>query len=495
MTLSTGSMLGKLFGVLREVLFAALFGTSAAADAYRAAMTATLAPVNLFTSEALNAAFIPQFKSTQRDESRSSWTLFNGICISLLAVSLLLGAALYFLAPQLVGLFFPGFTATQAGLSIHMLKIMAIGIPLYVFSALFISLEIAHEYFHLAAMRPLVQNAGVIIAMIIAFLGNAPEWIAWGFTGTYVVFSASAAVLTIKKKFLESGWYRIWKDHREVFSQFWTSLKPLLLFSALVQCNIILEKTIASFIGPGAVAAIDYARMIPETAQLLLIMPLGMVSLSTMVTIGEDRAREQCDKIASMIVILLAPFSGLMLVAAPDMINVLYNRGAFNEHSILLTSQTLRGMAVGTWAVSLSYVLQKIFSARIRNREVLRIGAVGIVSNTIFNIAAYRYLGVLAIGIGYSLYGIVTAGLFLRGVGELQSTLKTGTVCLFGFVPYCLVGFLINHEFDLTPLYSLFVQVLWCIIYWGAVFIIFPVSRSLLRQMFEKISRRDHSGI
>jgi putative peptidoglycan lipid II flippase len=292
LTLSTGSLLGKLFGLAREILFAALFGTSAAADAYRAAMTATLAPVHLFTSEALNATFIPQFKSEQSNGNRSAWTLFNGIGITLLIISLFLGGLLYFLASPLVGLFFPGFTAMQASLSVQMLQIMSFGIPLYVLSALFISIEIAHEQFHLAALRPLVQNVGIIIAMAIAFIGQSPIWIAWGFTGTYIVFSLSGAAILIKKNILESGWYHNWKDHREVFSQFRTSLKPMLLFSALLQCNIILEKTIASLIGPGAVAAIDYAKMIPETAQLLLIVPLGMVSLSTMVTIGEDRVRE-----------------------------------------------------------------------------------------------------------------------------------------------------------------------------------------------------------
>ena len=487
LTLSTGSLLGKLFGLAREILFAAFFGTSAAADAYRAAMTATLAPVNLFTSEALNATFIPQFRSDHRNENRSAWTLFNGIGITLLVISMILGAVLYLFASPLIGLCFPGFTALQSSLSVKMLKIMSFGIPLYVFSALCISLEIAHEQFNLSALRPLVQNAGIIIAMAIAFFGNSPVWIAWGFTGTYIVFSLSGALFLIKRNILKSGWYHIWNNHREVFTQFWISLKPMLLFSALLQCNIILEKTIASLIGPGAVAAIDYARMIPETAQLLLIVPLGMVSLSSMVTIGEDMAREQCDKISSIILILLVPFSGLIFVSAPDIINLLYNRGAFNENSILLTSQTLRGMAVGTWAVCLSYVLQKIYNARIRNREVLRIGAAGILSNALFNIVAYKYLGVLAIGIGYSLFGIVMTGFYMRGMGRLQMTAKTAAICFCAFVPYGIIGFLIQDRLGWTPLPSLMVQTLWTLLYWGIVFVTFPAPRASVRHLFDKL--------
>jgi putative peptidoglycan lipid II flippase len=188
-----------------------------------------------------------------------------------------------------------------------------------------------------------------------------------------------------------------------------------------------------------------------------------------------------------MILILLVPFSGLIFVSAPDIINVLYNRGAFNENSILLTSQTLRGMAVGTWAVCLSYVLQKIYNARIRNREVLRIGAAGILSNALFNIVAYKYLGVLAIGIGYSLFGIVMAYFYIRGIGGLKMTFRTAYICLFGFIPYGILSFLIKGGFSWTPLSGLIVQILWSIIYWGIVFLSFPSSRNSLRHLFDKL--------
>jgi putative peptidoglycan lipid II flippase len=227
--------------------------------------------------------------------------------------------------------------------------------------------------------------------------------------------------------------------------------------------------------------------MIPETAQLLLIVPLGMVSLSSMVTIGEDMAREQCDKIASMILILLVPFSGLIFVSAPDLISLLYNRGAFNENSIVLTSQTLRGMAVGTWAVCLSHVLQKIYNARIRNREVLRIGAAGILSNALFNILAYKYLGVLAIGIGYSLFGIVMTWFYIRGIGRLQMTVKTASICFCAFVPYGVIGFLIQARLVLTPLPGLVIQTVWTVLYWGIIFLTFPASRTSLRHLFDKL--------
>ena len=144
LTLSGGSTIGKVFGVLREVLFAIFFGTSTTADAYRAAMAATLAPVHLFTTEALNAAFIPQFSEDRVSNPHSAWSLFNGVSLLLLLLSLIVGGLLFFFARAWVLLLLPGFAEETFDLAVLMLRIMSWGVRLYVFFALIIGLEIAN---------------------------------------------------------------------------------------------------------------------------------------------------------------------------------------------------------------------------------------------------------------------------------------------------------------------------------------------------------------
>lgn len=486
--LSSGSALGKITGLVREILFAAFFGTSAAADAYRAAMTATLVPVHLFTSEALNAAFIPQFRTDRLKGNNSSWALLNGIGAALMIISLALGCALYFFAQTWVSLLFPGFLEDQAHLAVTMLRIMAWGVPLYVLSAILISLEIACGHFRLAAWRPLIQNLGIIAAIIIAFLGKHPVDIAWGFTGTYVIFSILGIVRLIRKNIFKSRWYSYWSNIRQVSKKFWDSMKPLIIFSILIQCNILIEKAVASLIGPGAVAAVDYARMIPETTQMLLIVPLGIVSLSSMVSFQEEEVRDHCDKISAAILLLLMPVSSFIFISAPDIIKVIYGRGAFDTESVSLTFQSLRGMSVGMWAVSLAYVFQKIFNSRIRNREVLRIGATGIIANALFNVTTYKYLGILAIGLGFSLGGIISLWLYMRSIGSLNKFVQTGRICLIGLLPYCIIGFLIKNSYNWMPLTGLLAQLLWALISWGIIFWGFPSSRNTVKYLFEKLN-------
>ncbi|MDH4029067.1 MAG: hypothetical protein OEU95_09580, partial [Nitrospirota bacterium] len=287
---------------------------------------------------------------------------------------------------------------------------------------------------------------------------------------------------------LERNWFSHWKRVKDAFNRCWPSIKPLFLFSLFNQVNILLEKAIASLIGPGSVAAVEYARLIPETSQVLLIVPLGLVSLSSMSTFQEQEVREHSDRISSMVILLLVPLSCFILISAPDIIRLLYSRGTFDETSIYLTSMTLRGMSIGMWAVSLAYVFQKIFNARIRNREVLQIGAAGIITNALFNVMTYKYLGILAIGLGSSLGGIITLWLYIRKMGSLKNFVQMGRICLFGLLPYCIIGLLIESSYDWTPLNRLLVQLLWAIISWSIVFRAFPSSRNTLKYLFEKLA-------
>lgn len=489
-TLFWSGFFGKLIGVLREVLFASFFGTTVAADAYRAVFTTTISFSHLFTSEALSAAFIPQFRLASANKNNSEWTLFNLVGVLLFFVSITAACLLYFFADAWVSLFFPGFVGDHLILAAKMLKIMAWGVPLYILSALLVSLEVGSGEFHLATLRPLLQNTGVIIATIIAFEEGQPDWIAWGFTGTYLLFTLISMIWVIKRDILKKSWYLHWMQTATVMGKFWNTMKPMAIFSVLIQANIMLEKTVASLIGVGAVATIDYARIIPETIQFLIVVPLGLVSLSAMANMRDTEVSLRSDQMSGMALLLFVPLSGFIFLSAPDIIRLFYGRGAFSEASVFQTSQVLRGMSVGLWAVCIANIFIKIYNAKLRNSDVLRIGIWGICANTLFNIFAYRFLGIITIGLGFSLGGIVMASLFIKKMGHKNMTTSVAKACILGIGPFILVGFILN-TFIQMPLLKIFIQSIWGLIFWGSVFSMISPSRDLLNLLYAKLFRYD----
>lgn len=481
-TLVSGGVAGKLTGVAREVLFAGHFGTSAVADAFRASLAATLSFAHLFTAEAVNAAFIPQFRRDCEAQHGAAWALFNGVGALLLIGSVLLAVTLQLAAAPAVTLLFPGFSAAQADLAAAMLRIMAWGTPFYVASALLVSLELGSGGSHLASVRPLLQNAGVIVAIVAGATTGRPLWVAWGFTGSSVLLAGYGAVRLVRRGVLIPGWHRHWEALGAAAARFWSAMRPLLLFSAVVHGNILLEKAIASWIGPGAVATVDYARLIPETAQALLITPLGLVSLAGLAAIPEREAHRHADRMLSVALLVVVPLSGWLLLAAPEIVRVLYGRGAFDDASVAATARALRGFAFGTWAVSLAAILQKIYNARLRNAQVLRVALVGLGTNALFNAVAYRFWGVFALGLGASLGGIVMTWLYLRGMPGLASTARTAKICFLALPPYVAVGYALAPERDGAWI-TLLGLTAWTALFWSALFVAFPALRAILQDV------------
>ena len=116
----------KMLGVIRQVMFNALFGTGPQATAYYAAFRLPDTLFNLIAGGALIYAFLPIFLSydTQRGE-REAWRLaslvFNVLLVSLTAFVLLAEIV----APAFVTkLLVPGLPPSEQALTITLTRIM-----------------------------------------------------------------------------------------------------------------------------------------------------------------------------------------------------------------------------------------------------------------------------------------------------------------------------------------------------------------------------------
>ncbi|MCH8153368.1 MAG: hypothetical protein IH830_13460 [Planctomycetes bacterium] len=485
--LATGGALGKLTGLVREVLFASFLGTSTWADAYRTALATTVSVSHLFTSEALTTAFVPQFGRYLAQQPPKAWTLLKAMLILLVPGAIIVATALFLSARWIIDTLYPGFDAEQVGQSVEMLRIMAVGIVPYVLSAMWISVAMGRGSFVLAAARPAVQNLGVIAAIIIAWwLGN-PRLIACGFTGTYLLFMLVTWWYLRSRGLFDEGWLSHFLHVRSVLRRFCKSLGPLLPFAAAIQLMVLVEKAVATLVGSGAVAAVDYARFITELASLLVVVPLGLVSLASMAHLTAEEARHRSDAMCAVAALLLVPTSAFLLVAAEDLVRVIYEHGAFQEDAVVVTTRALRGMALSLWCTGLAYILLRVFNAQLRNREVLLIGLLGVVVNVTANIVLYRPLGVASMGVAFTLYGLVTLFAFAHCIGGLPKTRTITMTCLSLAVVYVGLGWLIDRQLEWYPVARLLVHVAFGLAYWIGLLAAIPITRDVLREIVRRV--------
>lgn len=433
-----GNLFSKLLGLAREILTAGIFGTGQAIGAFRIANTGTGVPVNFLTSDTLNSAFIPQYKQQFLKSKDYAQTLLWALLTLFSVLAALIGSSLWIGAPQWVSVLAPGLESDTATLAVKMLKIMALGIPFYLFSALLMFLGMANDDFVPMAIRPIVQNLGMIAGALIAYALQDVLYLAWGFTASYIAFGAWVVLRCYQSGCVDLPNEWAWPQAREVLWAFWKTLRPLLLLPFLLQGNIVVERAVASLIGLAAISALDYARFVSETLILLVSVPVAFAGLAHWSGLRSEEIRQRLHKVLLLMLVVTVPASAFLATHAHLVVAAIYARGAFDAISIKVTGDILFGVAPGLWAQAIGYVLVKALNAQMRNSTVVWVMAASLLANATFNLTMYNYLGAMTLGLGNTAYGLVLLGGTLTVLRLWKSTFKAGILMVSGGAGYFL---------------------------------------------------------
>jgi len=414
-----GSALGKVLGLAREVTLAFFFGATATADAFRAGLSAVLFPTHFFMGDVLDGAFVPLYSRYLRTNPASGLRLLRVTSAYLLLVSTGLATLTWLIGPQIVRLFAPGLAAETVALSARMLRWMGLGIPFYCFAALYSLYGICHDRFRPLALRTTFQNATLVLIIPIAAWLHDAEWLGLGFSIAFAVYLGYTwwALRDVRQQDAAAAAQRV-PDGGELRTLFHTAT-PLVVTLVLGQLLAVIDRAAASFVGVGAVASLEYARAFVETPQVLVGYAVGTVALSRFSSFERDEAESRA---AELIFPLVTGALGLMLVlvaAAPELVTLAYRRGRFDATAVALVSQALRGLAIGAAFMMAVYIMMRIISAQMRNRENIMPMVVAVVAEVVAAIILAPRLGLFGVGLAVSVMQIVLCTLLARRLGLL----------------------------------------------------------------------------
>ncbi len=479
--MTAGGVASKVLGAGREILMARAFGTGSVSDAYRSSLTATLSPVHLLTTQVIQTCFIPLCAHELEEDRRRAWALFQALTIVFIGLGLLLALGLFVFAGPFVRLLLPGFDGARQTLTAQMLRVMAIGIPAYIFTSQLGALGAAHQDFLIPSVRPAAQNLGMLVAIVGAAACGRPVWAAYGFSGTYVAMALWSLLVLWRRRLLPTGWCVERALLIDLARSLWHLLRPLLLVTVLSEASLLLERTIGSLVGGGTIAAMDYARFLTETAHSLLILPLGLISLSAFAILDPRTLQARTERLTGLILLCFVPLSAFLLINGRGLLALLYMRGSFDTASLAASNRALIGLSAGLWAYSAGYFLRRVLNARMQNAIVLRGEVVAVVTNIGLNLLLYRSLGILALGVGASVGALVSFAYYARvlrlGSGAVA---RTGRLLLLALPPYLLAARLVHGALAGFP--ALAVQTLLALAYWGALARLVPGAWALVRE-------------
>lgn len=402
----------KLTAVVREALVAKYFGIGLAAEAFMAAFTFPSVLFYLFTG-ALATVVVPIYSEyAAAGREREAWRLFGtffNILLALLVIVTLLGILL---APWLVKLFLPGFEEYKYPLIISLTMFM---FPYLIFSglsSLFSGLLNARNVFAITALNGPLSNLAVICAILL--LSNA-----WGVYGMALgVLAGGAAGALVQLPALRRAGFSFLPgvplNHPDL-KRIFVLVLPITISYSISETYILIDRFLATYLGDGAIPALNYANKIIQ-------MPLGLFAIAIGTAMFPALTRRATEKdwrgmgesvIRSLRLVFLVsiPSAVIILLLREPLIALFYKRGVFDEEALIMTALPLFFYTFGLVGQAGEFILVRGFFALQDTRMPMLLSGAAVLINLVFSLILMRHLQHGGLALANSIAALSSMGL------------------------------------------------------------------------------------
>jgi len=434
----------RILGLIREQVFAGLFGAGESLDAFLLAFRVPNLLRDLFAEGALSTAFITTFSkkiATEGDEA--AWRLGNKVAtltaVFMSAITLL---GIIF-APQLIHFMAGNWAAHKIATTVLLTRIMWPFILLVSLAALVMGMLNAKNIFGPPAMASSYFNLGSIIGGVVIGYWLDPHF------GTRSLIGLSIGTLigglwqlTAQFPSLRRLGYKFRADfhwHDPGVRTVLTLMGPAVIAASAVQVNVLVNTVFAANIRDVSGLVIDGPVSWLNIAFRLMQLPLGIFGVAvgtvTLPLVSRTAAlgdmagfRSGLAHAIRLVTLLTIPAAiGLILLAEP-IIGVIYQHGRFTAEATRQTAAALQFYAIGLAAYSAVKVVAPAFYAIDRRYLPMMVSIFSIVINFVLNWFFMFKLGLghRGLALAVSLVAIINFVLLYIMMQRHAGSLETG---------------------------------------------------------------------
>ncbi len=417
------SVAGALLGLVRDQALARMFGAGSETDAFLIAWTVPEFASTLLIEDGLAFVLIPAFSMALARRAQGApgdpvRSLVAGtlprLSLGFVAVSALVAGG----APYLVGALAPGLPDPRLAVDCTRLTatcVLTFGLAGYCSAALR-----AHQRFLAPATIYVAYNTGIIATMLL--LGQG-----WGVRSAAAGVAAGGCLMVAMQ--LPSLWRQL-KNRTPASGAAGVEARPMRLsllgavlgFALCRQSQVLIERFLASTLPAGAISHLNYAQkvaQIPMTLSLMLCTVTFPVIARALADGDTERARARVQRDLALASWLLLLGASAVIACAPQITELLFQRGAFTAQDTEATAGVLRVYALGLLGQTLVGVLiRSYFSAGRPTWYPVGAMAAGIIATSWIGVATVGPWGVPGIAAANAAGITVTAALLLAGLAS-----------------------------------------------------------------------------
>ena len=417
------TMLSRLLGLARDVVFARVIGAEALADVFFVAFKIPNFFRRLFAEGAFAQAFVPILGEYREKGSVAAVRelvsrVAGNLGLTLIFITLVIVVA----SPLMAAVFAPSWYMDNPSKFAATSEMLRITFPYLLFismTGLAGAVLNSYDRFAVPAFTPLLLNVTLIVAALIgAPLFDQPAYaLAWG------VLFAGIIQFIFQLPFLRSihmlPMPKVDWQHSGV-KKVLALMAPAIFGVSVSQINLLLDTVLATFLPTGSVSWLYYSDRLSE-------LPLGVFGIAIATVILPNLSRhhiaqsnqafsQTLDWALKMILVVAVPAAAaLILLAEPILVTLFYYGEVMTLRDMSMASLSLKAYAAGLIAFMLIKVLAPGFFARQDMRTPVRIGVIAMALNMLFNLMLviplhkYWQIGHLGLAAATSLSAFINA--------------------------------------------------------------------------------------
>lgn len=413
-TMMVITLIGKFLGLLRDTLLAANYGSGMEAIAFQTASRIPRVFFDAIFASAISASFIPIFnESLEKKGKKSAFEFSNKFITIIFLVTAVLTIVGMLFGHQFTDLFAKELDAETKALATKLLYIM---FPTVVFTGIaysFVGILQSFEEFTIPAALSIVSN-GIIIIYYLFFNDSLGIY---GLAVAFLIGWAMQAIMQIPSLIKKGYRYRPSFKFREDDSikKVLILMLPVMVGTWVQPINITINTRFASDLYNGSgISAIDYANNLYTIIVGVVVLSVANVifpRLSRMT--ANDEKNSAFDTVIMTVRILsylIIPMTAGVMALSSPIISLVYQRGAFTEFDVSITSSALFFFALGMFGYGMQTILSRAFYAEQNGKIPFIAGLVSIVVNVVLCQILVDKMSVaglaLASAISSTVYGI-----------------------------------------------------------------------------------------
>ena len=423
------TLLSRILGLVRDVVFARMFGATIVMDAFIVANRIPNMLRRFFAEGAFSQGFVPVMARYRENNSHDEAREFVDAVAGTLGLVLFgITAIGVIAAPLLVLVVAPGFIGEDGRFDLATAMLRFTFPYLFFVSLTAFAGGVLNTYgkFGAPAFTPVILN----VVLIASALWLAPQLEEPGMALAYGVLAAGVVQLLFQIPFLAKI-HAVprprWRPGHGGVKRVGELMLPAIFGSSVAQINVLLGGIIASLLGVGKISLLYYSDRLMEFPLGLFGIALATVTLPYLSRQAANQSMkafsDTVDWSMKLVVLIATPAAVGLIVLAEPLVATIFYGGVFTRFDVEMAALSLQAFAAGLIGFSFVKILAPAYFAREDTRTPVKIGLVALAINFVLSVALAWWLTRIGydgthagLALAISIAAIVNAWLLYRGL-------------------------------------------------------------------------------